>query len=277
MACTFGVALLEDDADYARQAADAAFAEVDRLECELSRFVATSDVARINALRPGETVVVGIDTLECLELADRLCRETGGAFDVAFRSPPGEPGHPPLIVDRASRTVTAARPDVQIDLGAIGKGYAVDQMVALLREWSIAAGLIHAGQSSVYALGQPTEAEAWIIPLRDPRQPARTIGHATLRDQSLSGSGRQLHGDHIIDPRRGAPATARLAAWAIASGAAVSDALATAAMVLTCDEIADYCARHARTAVGIIDTAQPNRLTVAGPGLHAATPDDEAP
>ena len=267
MACTFGVALLERDAVYARQAADAAFAEVDRLEQELSRFIDTSDVARINALSPGETVVVGIDTLACLRLADRLCRETRGAFDVAFRTPPGESGGPPLVVDPAARTVAVTRPGVRIDLGGIGKGYAVDQMAAMLRAWSIGAGLIHAGQSSVYALGYPPHAEAWTVPLRHPDAPDREIGRAALRDRSLSGSGCRLHGHHIIDPRGGEPVMGKRAAWAVARSAAVSDALATAAMVMTPDEIAAYCSGHGDVALAYVTAETPPQAIVTGRGL----------
>ena len=257
MACTFELYLVEEDAKYAWQAAEAAFAEADRLEQELSRFVPTSDVARINALPPGQSLRVGIDAFECLQQAIRLYVETGGAFDVTFgseidheRQSESErfPTMHLLECDARLHDVTVRAAGVQIDLGGIGKGYAIDQMVTTLRDWSIAAGLIHAGQSSAYALGSPPQAACWRVALRDPATHEQTLGSIELKDAALSGSGRLLHGEHIIDPATGRPVGGVSGAWARAASAAVSDALATAFMVMPPEQVERYCRQHADVA-----------------------------
>jgi thiamine biosynthesis lipoprotein len=167
--------------------------------------------------------------------------------------------------------VRAQADDVQVDLGGIGKGYAIDRVVASLRDWSIDAGLIHSGQSSVYALRNPPGCEQWSIALRDPANHAETIGRAALKDAALSGSGRALHGDHIIDPRSGRPVTDRLGAWALAQSAALSDALATALMVMSPQEIERYChTRPGISALVVFEAAGTRRELRFGPGLVLA-------
>lgn len=245
MACRFELLLAETDADYAEQAARAAFAEVDRLEQELSRFAAHSDIARINALEPGQTTRVGIEAIECLKLAAQLYEETGGAFDITFASRRATPRDgAPLELDLPGRYVGVRIEDVQVDLGGIGKGYAVDQMATTLREWSIATALIHCGQSTAYALGGPPGTDGWAVAIRNPINPDQTLGRVRIADAALSGSGRHVHGDHIIDPRTGQAVADKVGAWALAPSAAISDALSTAFMVMPRDEVAEYCHRH---------------------------------
>ncbi len=86
MATVFEVFCVHDDASYARQAAQATFDLVDRLELEQSRFIANSDVSRINALAAGQTTRVSPSTMECLEIAWRMHAVTGGAFDISIGS-----------------------------------------------------------------------------------------------------------------------------------------------------------------------------------------------
>ena len=269
MACTFEAALVCDDARYAGQVARAVFDEIDRLERELSRFVPTSDVARLNALRPGESLQLGADALECLRLAEQMCRETGGAFDVTYASrvkPTRDQSNrctttasqdhananaasPLLEIDPEHHCARVHAVGVHVDLGGIGKGFALDRALDVLREWGISAALIHAGQSSVFAFGTPVNNKSnpsatWRIALRDPLEPARIRGRVRLADAALSGSGRKLHGDHIIDPRTGQAATAKIAAWAAAPSAAVADALSTAFMVMPPAAIESYCRQN---------------------------------
>src|SRR5262249_52020235 len=151
--------------------------------------------------------------------------ETAGAFDVTVgaavprkgESPPAVPapiGMAHLQLDRATRTVTKAIDGLIIDLGALGKGYGVDHAVQVLRDWRIAAGLVHSGQSTLFAIGAPPESAGWRIAVRNPINHDAIIGHILLRDSSLSGSGTLLHGPHIIDPRTGGPADSPTGAWA---------------------------------------------------------------
>jgi thiamine biosynthesis lipoprotein len=225
----------------ARHAARAAFQELDRLEKELSRFISYSDVAQINRLRAGEAVRVGIGTMECLRLALRIHDETGGAFDVTYLRKDQKPGFskkPGFLIDEAEHSIGVLADGVVVDLGAIGKGYAVDQVIALLRDWSIEEALVHSGESSVYALG------SWPVAIRNPVRQEETLGNIELRDRSLSGSGMLLHGRHIIDPRTGRPAQGKHGTWAMAPSAAESDAMSTAFMVMSAAEVEGYCERH---------------------------------
>jgi len=290
MACRWEVWLADCSTEYARAAARAAFAEIDRLEGELSRFIRSSDVARVNSLGADQSVVVGAETFECLELAAWVNRETHGAFDVTVRSreagagrarrpsPDGESTDRPkrsrsveslappvlgggtlgrLALDHKTRRVTALAGDVQIDLGGIGKGYALDQMIRVLDDWSIGSLLVHSGQSTLFARCGAGQDSHWTVGIRNPERPSSALGFVRLRDQALSGSGQTVHGAHIVDPRTGQPPDGGIGAWARSSSAAMSDALSTAFMVMSDREVADYCRAHP-------DVAGLRRVAVAG-------------
>ena len=250
MACIFGIRFADTEEAYACRAAQAAFDEIDRVEQLFSRFVAHSEIAQLNRTLPGEPVPLSPDTVACLEIAAAAFSLTGRAFDVAYRSRPRAPqradGAPaaPLIYDPARRVAGATYANIDLDLGAIGKGFAVDRAVAVLREWRISAALVDAGQSTVFALGAPHGAAGWRVQLRglDAAPETAAMDKITLRDQALSGSGQVLHGPHIVDPRRNAAVPASRATWAIAASAAWSDALSTAFMSMTEEEIAAVCA-----------------------------------
>ncbi len=262
MACRWGIQVRGHDRRYAEQAAGAAFAEIDRLEGELSRFVEASDVARLSRVPRGGALRLGPDAFACLELAAQVGADTRGAFDVTIGAwlRPGavrrDAGQPRLALDRATRSVLVLADGVEVDLGGIGKGHAVDAAMDVLREWKIDAALVHAGQSTVLALGDGPAGAGWCVAVRDPagwdvqaRQDApsadrRTddvLGRILLRDTALSGSGMSLHGPHVVDPRSGAAAR-RSAAWSLAPTAALADALSTAFLVMTDAEITEYCA-----------------------------------
>ena len=256
MSTTFEIVVRGAEKEYARQAARAAFQELDRIEKELSRFISYSDVAQINRLRAGESVRAGIATLECLRLAQQVHDETGGAFDVTYlwraaRSHPSlATGPSPLSINEPDHSVGVMADGVIVDLGAIGKGYAVDQITALLRDWSIEEALVHSGESSAFALG------SWSVAIRDPERQEEILGRVQLRDRSLSGSGLLLHGAHIIDPRTGRPAEGKRGTWALAPSAAASDALSTAFMVMSPSEVEEYCRQHTDIS-GMIVTGNP--------------------
>jgi thiamine biosynthesis lipoprotein len=268
MACTFDLILSGVDARYARRVAQAALDEIDRLEQLFSRFIPHSDIARINALAAGQSVRVSAETAECLQLAAQVYTATRGAFDIAYRSrrempaaAEGRPG-PPLVFDPAACAVGVPVAPVELDLGAIGKGYAIDRVVAVLHEWGIKSALVHSGQSTGYAVGQAPGGDSWRVALRDPDQSGAVLGHVELIDAALSGSGQLLHGPHIIDPRDGRPADRYRATWAMAPSAALSDALSTAFMAMPVEEVAQLCAQ--REDVSAI-------LLPAGPADRAAS------
>ena len=230
----FEVVVCEPDADYARQACDAAFAEVDRLERDLSRFREDSDVARIRRLPAGEGTRVGPDTFACLRVAEEIRQATGGAFDVAC-------GVSGLVLDDTSLLVRTTADCIPLDLGGIGKGYAVDRIAGILREWDLGVARIQAGSSTVLALDPPSGAEGWALTLRDLGPPPLAFRVAR---RSMSGSGLPDGRPHILDPRTGHPAEGARAAWAAAPNATWSDALSTAFMVMSPESIRCFCADH---------------------------------
>lgn len=258
MACDWRILIRDASANYAAQAAQAAFDEVDRLEQELSRFVPTSDVSQVNAAPAGQWVAVGADTHECLLIARRMWEATGGAFDAtvgawlerrlgreraaAEDTEPLPVGMQYLEINPTSRHVGKRVSELKIDLGAIGKGYAVDRAAAVLREWRIPAALISSGQST--AFGYETNGAGWKIGVRDSLKHDLVIQEIVLNNVALSGSGRVIHGDHIFDTRSRCAATVRDGAWVYARSAAISDAASTALMAMTLDEIGHLCAQE---------------------------------
>jgi thiamine biosynthesis lipoprotein len=148
-----------------------------------------------------------------------------------------------LLLDESDYTVSVAASQITVDLGAFGKGFAVDRMVELLREWDVETAMVHAGFSSVYASGHLPDHSGWPVSISDPGGSAGILARVILCGQSLSGSGLQK-GHHIIDPRSARPVTGKRATWALAADAATADALSTAFMVMSADEISDFCRRH---------------------------------
>lgn len=152
-------------------------------------------------------------------------------------------------LDAERLRVRYGRPGIELDFGAIGKGYAVDKIVSILRSYRVGAALIHGGASSVYALGAPPGEPGWTVRLRSPFDASESFGEAVLRDRAISGSapgpesfvaeGRRY--GHEIDPRTGEPARGNAAAWAVAPTATESDALSTAFFVFTPGETRAYC------------------------------------
>lgn len=244
MATVFEVHCVHPDARYAAQAAQAAFDRVDRLEQELSRFIENSDISRVNALGEGEATQVSPSTMECLEIAWHMRDVTGGAFDVSVGSGLGG-----LQLVPEEFTVRANAGGVRLDLGGVGKGYAVDQMAAVLLEWEIPQALVHGGKSSVLALEAPPGQEGWPLTLSAPGSGGPVLARLLARRKAMSASGVRKR-DHILDPRSGRPVRGRAAAWVAmpagdgGSPAAVADALSTAFMIQPAEAIAALCAAH---------------------------------
>jgi FAD:protein FMN transferase len=265
MATTFEIIVQHEDKVYARQAADAAFDELDRIEGELSRYIENSDVARINNLAAGHPLSLGLETFECLRISQRMCHETDGAFDVTIgflldcwrdedkrpRVPSAEElsyarahtGMSMLRLDENGCTVELFVSPIRIDLGGVGKGYGVDRMADLLREWDIDRALIHGGFSSVLALDAPEGTAGWPVTLSDPNDRRRILARLQLARMAVSGSGMEK-GQHIVDPRVARPIEGKIAAWSVTADAATGDVFSTAFMIMTPAAVKDYCVRH---------------------------------
>jgi thiamine biosynthesis lipoprotein len=260
----FEVYAVHADPGYAAQGAQAVFDLIDRLEGDLSRFIHNSDVFRINQLAAGESTQVSPSTLECLVIARHVFELTGGTFDIAIGT-----GLRSLDLDADSFRVRALADGVRIDLGAIGKGYAIDLAAELLEEWGLSSAFVHGGFSSVLALEPPPGHEGWPLTLSDPAQPSRVLRRLSGRQLALGASGVRKK-DHIRDPRTGEPVRARLAAWAAVprpdpagrgegprlAAAAVADAVTTALMMMAPASIEALCAQSPGLAAWILEPAR---------------------
>lgn len=275
MATRFEVLLHGGDPAQLRAAGEQALDEIDRLEAQLSVYRPTSEIARVNRHAADRPVRVSPPVLRLLERAQRLWAETGGAFDPTvgplvrcwgFMEGTGRMADPRELeaaracvgmdlvdLDVAGGTVRYRRPGVMLDLGAIGKGYAIDCAVECLREAGVTSGLVHGGTSSVAALGAPPDAPEWRVGIedRDPvhgglgrtqrggSEPGALLAEVSLRDACLGVSavwgrhfavgGRVL--GHVLDPRLGRPVEGALMAAVATAEATEADALSTALLV----------------------------------------------
>jgi len=259
MATVFEILIHEQDQSYARQAAWAGFSLLEQLEGELSRYLNNSDISRINRAPAGAAVTVSSSVFECLEQCVQLYHQTGRTFDITAgaltrlwqrdKNPPSAKeieraqasmGAHRLGLDPVNSQVIVPAGGLSIDLGGFGKGFAVDRLSDLLREWELDCFLIHGGASSVYAENPPGAARGWPVTLSDPDRPDQTLARIFLNHRALGGSGLKK-GRHIVDPRTGYPVSRIRAAWAMAQDAATADALSTAFMILDGREVRRYC------------------------------------
>ena len=286
MGTTFEIFLVESEEEYAGQVSQAVFTEIDRIEDLLTCFNPGSEIGQINRLHPGKSKRIGVETYECLRTAFWVQSQTKGAFDANIRSLANlkdgicsdyEPPRLDILKQvKLSRTsqgfsikilpvegITSTeighiRPSLDLDLGGIGKGYALDKILELLSDWGINRALIEAGTSTALAIGAPVHGpgmrKGWPLGIGGYWELSRAPKKYFLKDRALSGSGTEIKGDHIIDPRTGEPVRGHLAAWASHPSAAVADALSTAFMVMTTEEVRAFCECHPEVwALVIID------------------------
>lgn len=237
MGTTFTIAAYDEDRLKLEGAVDQAFEEVRRLDWLLSNYKKDSEWSRVNREAAAGPVPVSAELYRLLAACLDYSRQSDGAFDITvgpliktwgffkgrgrlphraeIREALARVGYESLILDETTQTVRFAKPGMEIDPGGIGKGYAVDRVVAVLQAAGISTALISAGGSSIYALGAPPGQDGWKIKIRHPKSAARTIEETILKNESMSTSGSYekffLAGGklytHIFDPRTGFPAT----------------------------------------------------------------------
>jgi thiamine biosynthesis lipoprotein len=238
MATHFQVRISCDERMYAAQAAQAAFDLVDSIEARLSRFRSNSDITRIGDLASGEKIRLSEPAFVCLQIAERMERATHGAFCATPAALKTQSSLPKWSLLPDEQSILCLSGQLQFDLGAIGKGFALDRMAELLCQWDCPSFLLIAGGSSVLAGDPPAETPGWSCGLGEDHASQRFL----LTHASLSGSGLAVQGSHILDPRNGRSASRQMRAWALADTAAESDALSSACMVLSEQELEEVLA-----------------------------------
>ncbi|HEV3120445.1 MAG TPA: FAD:protein FMN transferase [Isosphaeraceae bacterium] len=284
-------------ADVATRALDV----IDALEDQLTVYRDESELSQLNARAHLGPVEVEAGLFGLLEQAVAIGNATGGAYDLTagalsmawgfFKGPRRVPdaetlaaaractGQHHLCLDPGARTIAFDRAGIVINLGSIGKGYAIDRAVDVIRAhpWPT-GGLVHGGRSSVYALGSPPGhfAGRWPIALRNPFDPEKPLGVVRLRNRALGTSGTSFQRfevdgktyGHILDPRTGAPADGPASVSVLAPTAALADALSTAFYLLGTDGAADYIEQHPDVgAIFVQEGREPDRPRIITLGL----------
>ena len=269
MGTTFTLVVYASSQQQADDFGALAFDEIDRLEALLSNYQPLSELSRINASAANAPVTTDAETFRFLTEAQLWSRRSKGAFDITvgplmrlwgfFRQRHTLPapadlarvhrsvGWQHVLLDPSVRTVRFNAPGVELDPGGIGKGFAVDSAVALLRAHGVTAALLSAGSSTVYAIGSPPGQPGWRIRVPDPRVPGSSdpssssgaISTALLRDTSLSTAkcgdkrvvirGRTFC--HIMNPASGRPVQDMLSATIVDPSATASDAISNVLFV----------------------------------------------
>ena len=278
MGTEYAIDLYAPDAPTAEHAANLAFDEVDRIDDLLSNYKSTSELSRLDREAAHGPTVTDPETFRFLERSVYWSRVSDGAFDITvgpllrawgffFHG-----GHVPseaelavvrtkvgwqrLLLDPAQRSVTFAdHAPLDLDPGSIGKGFAVDALVPLLREAGVSAALISAGNSTIYALGAPPGTAGWPVHIPNPLHPGQTAETVLLKDTSLSTGactekffiqdGHRYC--HIFDPRTMRPVEGVLQTTVIDPSATDSDALSTVVFVLSPEASRRLLAAHPST------------------------------
>jgi thiamine biosynthesis lipoprotein len=254
MGTTYTVALYGTDRFALDAAVEEAFEEVQRLDLLMSNYRPGSEWSKLNREAPRAAVRVSEETFDLLSRCIEYSRQSEGAFDITvgplmkiwgfykgsgriphraeIRTALARVGWRKIRLDRAARTVRFDAP-VEIDPGGIGKGYAVDRMVQVLKSRGISSGFITAGRSSMYAIGAPPqEPRGWKVEVPNPRGRGKAEFVFYLKNQSMATSGStekffNVGGKtytHIMDPRTGYPAEGVLQVSVVAPGAIDSEA-----------------------------------------------------
>lgn len=251
MNTTFTLRLGTADAARAAAVAGECFRQLDGLESLLSRYREDSDISALNRLRTGESLLLHDETWNCLRIALEAHMMTGGLFDITLgtltmKDCPSEL-HGCLRLNPERPEIACVEAGRHLDLGGIGKGYALDRMADTLRDLGLSDALLSAGASTHLAIGQA----AWPIELTAESEKLTV----TLRENSLSASGTGIQGDHIIHPARGTVETVETRrAWVVATSAALSDALSTACFLADDREREEFLARIPELSAIMVET-----------------------
>ncbi len=286
MGTSVEITVSHGEAKQAEHAVEAAFQEVDRVDFLMSNYRSDSEVSRISRNAGKKEILVSPETLEVIERALFFSRLSGGAFDITIgpvfrlwnfreRKTPDEAllrenlkrlGYRKVRVDSAHSSVFLDEPGMEIDLGAIAKGYAVDRACQALGKKGVENFLVNAG-GDLKAHGEKEPGVPWVVGIQHPRLPSEFIAKLRPRNAAVATSGdyekffvkegERYH--HILNPVTGKPARQCQSVTVMAPSAMDADALATAVFVLGPAKGLSLLAKIAN-AHGIIVNARGNVL-----------------
>lgn len=263
MGTEFGMVLYGANATKLESAAEQASEEAKRLDQMLSNYIPDSEISKVNREAYEHSVQVSPELFDLLQACMRYSRESDGSFDITvgplmkvwgfykgsgrlplraeIRTALSHMGYRNIDLDAAHHTVHFKESGMSLDPGGVGKGYAVDKMVSILRANGVDSALVSGGGSSIYGMGTPpNEARGWRVRIRDPKDESKTAAVVYLKDNSLSTSGNyekffyaegKIY-SHIMDPRTGYPATGMLSVSVIAPRALDSEVWAKPYFIL---------------------------------------------
>ena len=306
MACDFDVMVNPHGPADQLEVASAALDLVHELEQQLSVYRPDSELSQLNQRGLAGPVTVEPALFELLLRAKRLSEQTAQAFDpcagalihlwrdcrLEARIPTQDEvqqgltrcGLANVRFDEPTKSIGFNPPGVQWNLGAIGKGYAVDRACALLQERGVSDWLVHGGRSSIRAQGSHADHAGWPVGLRNPLLPDKPFATLVLRTQALATSGTAVQWfrhegrryGHILDPRSGWPVESLLSVSVIAPDSAMADALSTAFFVLGVEKSL-ACCDNLPEAVGVIFFPLPKKGQTLEPILHQIAVEDWYP
>ncbi len=220
------------------------FCQLEDLESELSRYRTDSEVTRINELKAGESMLLADATHRCLQRAMEATAATAGLFDITIGAQTQESGsaasHEEVSVGRLALApdrpqITCEVPGRQIDLGGIGKGFALDEMAVTLTDLEVVSAFISSGGSTHLAIGE----KPWGVELVGDENRFKL----KLKGRALSSSGTAELGSHILHPDTGeAPEYCFKRVWVISDSAALADAFSTACLLMDVEEVEGFVA-----------------------------------
>jgi thiamine biosynthesis lipoprotein len=316
MATRFEILLYGENPVALRSAGEEALDEIERLEEQLSLYRTSSEISRINAGAVSGPVRIEPGLFRLLQHAQRLHRESDGTFDITiaplircwgFMGGTGHLADPAELavtrtkvgmhlvsLNEADFTVRFNRQGVMMDLGSIGKGYALERAAAVIADAGVTSAMLQGGTSSACAIGSPPDAQAWKIAIERPKPQnsrqaslessaigadggtADLLAVIPLKDQSLSVSavwGKSFEAEgriygHVIDPRSGEPVNGALLAAVSLASATETDAFSTALLTLGTSGLDRITGLRGDMRALVVERGQNEELRIAAKGIE---------
>lgn len=262
MGSRFEIIAVAADSISAQKAISAGFDEIDRIEQLISSWIPESETSRINAAAGSEPVKVSKELYDLIYRSLKVSQLTNGAYDISFAgmgsvwefsrqeikdfpdsqlvaSAVKNVDYRSIILNPDESTVLLALPDMKIGFGSIGKGYAANKAMKVMKDLGISSGMVNAG-GDLITWGQDKESKAWSMGIADPNNGENILAWLSLQDMALVTSGdyqkyftyKGRRYGHILDPRTGYPAVGVKSVSILCPDAELADALATAIYVL---------------------------------------------